>query len=222
MNDQSKSEANQRVGKPRQQEPFQQEQPRRRQQQQQRQLQEPQQNDPSRQEDLRKKLDRMKKMDSVKSVGYFIGRIPKFARVKDLKDVIAERGVKVVSLAWKGMKGFAFVDVELENEETEASISAKLHGLQIGEAILNVELDRKQQNGATKSVQPRSFKSKKIFKPEDNGHAQNSENGNPTDLDEGGKSLESVKNGSRNDFVLRPESQDTTSSPSQKNSANEE
>jgi len=90
------------------------------------------------------------------NVGIFIGRIPRTARVKDLKDVLGERDVKVVNLVWKGMKGFAFVYLELEPGCSEDSLCCKLQGLKIGEALLNVELDRKhhgQKQGA-KSVSP--------------------------------------------------------------------
>ena len=90
------------------------------------------------------------------NVGIFIGRIPRTARVKDLKDVLGERDVKVVNLVWKGMKGFAFVYLELEAGCSEESLCGKLQGLKIGEAVLNIELDRKhhgQKQGA-KSLSP--------------------------------------------------------------------
>ena len=93
----------------------------------------------------------MNPSNSLKTVGLFVGRIPKSARVKDLKDALADRPVHVVSLTWKGMKGFAFIDVEIAEGESEASVLAKLDGLKICESSLNVELDRRHQNGHKKS-----------------------------------------------------------------------
>lgn len=47
------------------------------------------------------------------------------------------------NIVWKGMKGFAFVYLEMEPGGSEEALCSKLQGLQIGDIVLNVELDRK-------------------------------------------------------------------------------
>ena len=46
------------------------------------------------------------------SIGIFVGRIPRTARVKELKEAIQERGLRTNNLVWKGVKGFAFLYFE--------------------------------------------------------------------------------------------------------------
>jgi hypothetical protein len=60
------------------------------------------------------------------TVAVFIGRIPKLARPKDLKDAVTERHVKVVHVVWKGAKGYAFVYLALQAGDSEASLCSKL------------------------------------------------------------------------------------------------
>ena len=62
-----------------------------------------------------------------------------------MREALAERQVRVAAITWKGMKGFAFVDVELDDGESVDAVATKLDGLRIDDCLLKVELDWKQQ-----------------------------------------------------------------------------
>ena len=84
------------------------------------------------------------------SIGIFVGRIPRTARVKELKDAIQERGLRTNNLVWKGVKGFAFLYFDRSHTKlNEEEICLQLKDLKLGETVLNIEPDkRKDKNKA--------------------------------------------------------------------------
>lgn len=81
-----------------------------------------------------------------KTVGVFVGKIPRGTRVKELKDVIVERGVRPVNIQWKGGKGYAMVYCEKKEDTTSESLVEKLKDLKIGDNPLNIEPDKRGAN----------------------------------------------------------------------------
>ena len=82
------------------------------------------------------------------SIGIFVGRIPRTARVKELKEAIQERGLRTNNLVWKGVKGFAFLYFDKSHTKlTEEEICLKLKDLKLGETILNIEPDKRKDKG---------------------------------------------------------------------------
>ena len=80
------------------------------------------------------------------SIGIFVGRIPRTARVKDLKEAIQQRGLRTNNLVWKGVKGFAFLYFDKTHTKlSEEEICNQLKDLKLGESILNVEPDRRSK-----------------------------------------------------------------------------
>jgi hypothetical protein len=79
------------------------------------------------------------------SIGIFVGRIPRTARVKELKDAIQERGLRTNNLVWKGVKGFAFLYFDKSHTTlTEEEICIQLKDLKLGETVLNIEPDKRK------------------------------------------------------------------------------
>ena len=82
----------------------------------------------------------------------FIGRIPRTARFKELKEALAERGVKVSgsggnysnTLVWKGNKGFAFLNCDERTHSLE-DLAKQLDGLKLGDTELNIKTDQRKQ-----------------------------------------------------------------------------
>lgn len=79
------------------------------------------------------------------TVGIFVGRIPRGTRVKELKEVIVARGIRPQNIVWKGVKGFALIYFDKKECPTSEDICEKLADLKIGESVLNIEPDKKQQ-----------------------------------------------------------------------------
>lgn len=77
--------------------------------------------------------------------GVFVGRIPRQARTKDLRDAVLERGLKPSNISWKGVKGFAFMYFD-GSKLSESELLAKLKDLKIGDTVLNVEQDRRSSS----------------------------------------------------------------------------
>lgn len=73
----------------------------------------------------------------------YVGKIPKSARVTDLKDVLHERGVKAKQLVWKGGRGFAFL--YFGDTEDAEELYTKLHDLQIGGVNLDVQREKNKE-----------------------------------------------------------------------------
>ena len=79
------------------------------------------------------------------SIGIFVGRIPRTARVKELKDAIQERGLRTNNLVWKGVKGFAFLYFDKSHTNmSEEEICLQLKDLKLGETVLNIEPDKRK------------------------------------------------------------------------------
>merc|ERR1711981_1186950 len=79
------------------------------------------------------------------SIGIFVGRIPRTARVKELKDAIQERGLRTNNLVWKGVKGFALLYFDKAHTNlSEDEICIQLKDLKLGESVLNIEPDRRK------------------------------------------------------------------------------
>lgn len=99
--------------------------------------------DTKKQEGLRNK--RSQNHRNHESIGIFVGRIPRTARVKELKDAIQERGLRTNNLVWKGVKGFAFLYFDKSHTKlTEEEICLQLKDLKLGETVLNIEPDKRK------------------------------------------------------------------------------
>jgi len=85
--------------------------------------------------------------------GVFVGRIPRQARTKDLRDAVLERGLKPATISWKGVKGFAFIyfDIKTNGLANGDDLMEKLKDLKIGETLLNVEQDKRSNKNKNKS-----------------------------------------------------------------------
>lgn len=70
----------------------------------------------------------------------YIGKVPKDARVRDLKDAIIERGIKPKELRWKGFKGYAFIYFD-KSQDVEEVYDA-LADLKIGDKVLDVQKEK--------------------------------------------------------------------------------
>jgi len=79
-------------------------------------------------------------------VSVFVGKIPRGTRVKELKEVIVEKGIKPVNILWKGGKGYALVYCEKKDVPSSEELYEKLKNLTIGENALNVEPDKRVKN----------------------------------------------------------------------------
>ena len=106
---------------------------------------------------VKKESSPSKKSSSVKkskpnftTVGVFIGKIPRGTRVKELKELITERGIRPVNVLWKGAKGYAMIYFEKKDDVTSEDLCAKLKDLKVGDNVLNVEPD-KRANSKNKS-----------------------------------------------------------------------
>ena len=93
-----------------------------------------------------KKSATKKSKPNFSTVGVFIGKIPRGTRVKELKELITERGIRPVNVLWKGAKGYAMIYFEKKDDVTSEDLCAKLKDLKVGDNLLNVEPDKRANN----------------------------------------------------------------------------
>ena len=70
----------------------------------------------------------------------YVGKIPRNARVRDLKVVMLERGIKPKELVWKGFKGYAFLYFDMSQDIEK--VHEALSDLKVGDTILDVQREK--------------------------------------------------------------------------------